>query len=91
MKYVRPVAFILLLAASVFSAQAAPVNINQASAEQIAKSLNGIGLAKAAAIVDYRNKNGSFKSINEIALVKGVGQKTIEKNQGDILLGNTSD
>lgn len=87
-KSIRPVVFILLLAACVFGVQAAPVNINSASAEEIAKALNGIGLAKAAAIVEYREKNGSFKTIEDLALVKGIGNRTLEKNKNDILLGN---
>jgi competence protein ComEA len=65
-------------------AVAGPVNINTADAPTIAKELKGIGLTRAAAIVEYRGKHGAFKSADELALVKGIGQKAIEKNRADI-------
>jgi competence protein ComEA len=68
------------------SVQAEPVNINQADAKTIASSLKGIGIRKAQAIVEYRKKNGSFKSADDLTNVKGIGKKTIEKNRQDILL-----
>ena len=91
MGILRTAATAILLAASVFTVQAAPVNINQASAYEIATSLNGVGSVKALAIVEYRSNNGSFKTVEDLALVKGIGQKTIEKNREDILLGELSD
>lgn len=68
------------------SVWAAPVNVNTASAEEISKALSGIGLAKAKAIVDYREANGAFKEAGDLVKVKGIGEKTIEKNMADILL-----
>ena len=65
---------------------AAPVNINTASASEIAEALNGIGLSKAQAIVDYREAYGSFSRADEIIFVRGIGQATYEKNKGDILV-----
>jgi competence protein ComEA len=67
---------------------AAPVNINTADASTIADSLAGIGVKKAQAIVDYRVKNGYFKTIEELTQVSGIGVKTIEKNKDDILLSD---
>lgn len=64
---------------------AAPVNVNQATAEQLADSLQGIGLKKAQAIVQYRKENGAFKSTNDLLNVKGIGASTLEKNKADIL------
>jgi competence protein ComEA len=66
------------------AAGAGPVNINTADAATIARELKGIGLTRAAAIVDYRGKQGPFKSADELALVKGIGQKAIENNRADI-------
>ncbi len=57
------------------------VNINTASAEEIAGILTGIGLAKARAIVAYRKEFGPFDSIDDLVEVKGVGDATIEKNR----------
>jgi competence protein ComEA len=74
----------LLLAPAI---QAEPVNINTADATALAKALNGIGPAKAKAIVSYREKNGPFKSVDQLAMVEGITQKLIDKNRGDIQLG----
>ena len=68
------------------SVQAAPVDINSADAQTLADSLNGIGTAKAKAIVDYRNANGEFKTLNDLSLVKGIGERTVLKNRDDIAL-----
>ena len=67
--------------------QAEPVNINTADANALAKALNGIGPAKAKAIVSYREKNGPFKSVDQLAMVEGITQKLIDKNRADIKLG----
>jgi competence protein ComEA len=66
---------------------AEPVNINTADATSLAKALNGIGPAKAKAIVSYREKNGPFKSVDQLAMVEGITQKLIDKNRADIKLG----
>ena len=65
---------------------AAPVNINTASAAEIAEALNGIGLSKAQAIVDYRQTYGLFSAADEIVFVRGIGDSTFENNKGDILV-----
>ena len=78
---------LMLMAGSVI---AAPVNINSATAEMIADNLNGIGLSKARAIVDYRDQNGPFKHADELVNVKGVGLKTVEKNIQNIQVGKSS-
>ena len=62
------------------------VNINSASAVNIAKSLKGVGLKTAEAIVAYRDAHGAFKSLESITMVKGVGSKTLKKNSARILL-----
>lgn len=77
---------LLLMAPLVASAE--PVNINTADASALAKALNGIGPAKAKAIVSYREKNGPFKTADQLAMVEGISQKLIDKNRGDIRLGN---
>ncbi len=67
--------------------QAEPVNINTADATTLAKALTGVGPAKAKAIVSYREKNGPFKTVDQLAMVEGISQKLIDKNRSDIKLG----
>jgi len=62
------------------------VDINHADAETIAATLKGIGLKKAQSIVAYRNKMGSFKSVGQLAEVKGIGPKMLELNKGRIVV-----
>ena len=62
------------------------VNINTASAEEIATLLKGIGDKKAQDIVEYRQSNGDFKSLGELTRVKGIGESTVENNKGRITL-----
>ncbi|MEK6199369.1 MAG: ComEA family DNA-binding protein [Psychrobacter sp.] len=56
------------------------VNINRASEGELV-SLNGIGSSKAQAIILYRDMFGDFKTVDELAKVKGIGAKTVEKNR----------
>ena len=72
-----------------FGVFAAQININTASAEQLT-ALNGIGDAKAAAIVEYRKSNGPFKSVDQLVDVKGIGLKLVEKNRDMITIGGKS-
>lgn len=62
------------------AAFAASINLNTATASQL-EALNGVGAAKAEAIVAYRTAHGGFKSVDELANVKGIGDKTVEKNR----------
>src|SRR5690554_6353338 len=77
----------LLLIGFAWCASAEQVDINSATAEQIAEVLTGVGKAKAEAIVQDREKNGKFKSIEDLGRVKGIGQATIEKNRDKIIIG----
>ena len=63
------------------------VNINTADAATLDRVLLNIGPAKAQAIVDYRRANGAFRSPEQLAMVKGVGLKTVERNRDRIVVG----
>jgi competence protein ComEA len=65
---------------------AGPVNVNTADAETISAELQGVGISKALAIVDYRKAHGPFKSADDLTLVKGIGERTVEINRANILV-----
>ena len=85
MKIITTLAAAAALAVSSL-ATAAPVNINTASASEIADALNGVGLSKAQAIVEFRQSNGLFSSAEQIVAVRGIGESTFMKNKGDIVV-----
>ena len=60
------------------------ININAADAPSIAEAMTGIGLKRAEEIVQFREKNGRFRSIDDLVLVKGIGAATLDKNRDRI-------
>ncbi|HNP03041.1 MAG TPA: ComEA family DNA-binding protein, partial [Agitococcus sp.] len=62
-------------------AKSEAININTASAEELSSKLKGIGKAKAAAIIEWRETNGKFQSLEDVDEVKGIGSATLEKNK----------
>ncbi len=68
------------------TALAGPVNLNSADATTLAKELDGIGPAKAQAIVEYRQKNGPFRSPEDLLKVDGIGEKVLEQNRANLRL-----
>lgn len=73
-KLILMMTLVFLLTSTAFAA----VNINTASQSEL-ESLQGIGPAKAKAIIEYREKNGSFASINDLGKVSGIGSGTIKQ------------
>lgn len=63
----------------------AKVNINTATVEVLSTQLKGIGKAKAEAIVEWRQINGQFASLDDLDEVKGIGAGIIEKNKEKII------
>lgn len=59
----------------------APVNVNMATAEQIANAANGIGLNTARDLVKWRMANGDFASLDDLTRVRGIGQATVDRNR----------
>jgi competence protein ComEA len=76
----------LLLAA--FNVLAA-VNVNTATQDQL-QTLNGIGPVKAKAIIDYRNKNGAFKSVDDLDKVPGIGPSVLGKIKADVTVSGST-
>lgn len=79
----------LFLAFATAPLYAAPIDINSADAKTIAKEMDGVGIKKAEAIVAYRNKHGKFRSIDDLAKVKGIGKSTVAKNRKNLTLGSS--
>ena len=81
--------FILTLAsaASVFPLLAGAVNINEADAETLARELNGVGKARAQAIIQYRENFGAFESADELLTVSGIGTQVLDANRDNIEVG----
>lgn len=71
----------LFLIALPFSVLATSLNINKASVEEMAQAMTRVGPAKAAAIVEFRQNNGPFKSVAELIKVRGIGSATVEANR----------
>jgi competence protein ComEA len=86
MKSVLRFVLVTVLTLITSAVMAEPVNVNTANAEEIAQALNGIGEAKARAIVEFREANGPFQSVHDLTEVKGIGSKTLEMNKDDIQL-----
>lgn len=57
------------------------VDINSADAATLAEALDGVGLVKAQAIIEYREQFGKFQSLEQLLEVNGIGAATLEKNR----------
>lgn len=86
MKFILASLLAVLLTAPAWAAEG--VNINTASAAEIAAALNGVGLAKAEEIVRYREEHGAFAHADELVNVKGIGLRTVDKNRDLIIIQN---
>lgn len=66
--------------------QVVVVNVNTATVEELSEALVGVGEARAALIVQYREQNGGFTSVEQLLEIKGIGMATLEKNKDRIQL-----
>jgi competence protein ComEA len=62
------------------------VNINRADAQMLSDGLKGVGLKKAEAIIQWRERNGDFNSLEQLLEVKGIGEKTLRDNRPNMTL-----
>lgn len=88
MRNVRSVLLAFVLAAASFAASAEAIDINQADASAIAAAMTGVGPVKARAIVAYRDANGPFRVLEDLAAVEGIGERTIELNRENVHFGS---
>ncbi len=79
--------FSLLLLGLSAVAWGAPVDINTADAPALAMVMKGVGAKKAEAIVAYRKAHGPYRSVDELAKVKGISTKTIAANREKLSVG----
>ncbi len=89
MRKVTRIAIVLLFLFTSWGALAGSLNINAADATEIAQVMDGVGQTKAEAIVAHRKTHGHFKSIEDLAKVKGIGKKTVEKNRSRLTVGRS--
>jgi len=83
MNYLKTLYLALVLMVST-GVCAEPVDINSATADELAAAIVGVGEKKAAFIVQYRDVHGPFTSVDELSMVKGIGADTIEKNRHNL-------
>ena len=62
-----------------------PVEINSADAMALAGAIDGVGMKRAQAIIDYRTMHGPFKNVEELANVRGIGERTVTQSRGRLV------
>lgn len=73
-------AMILTFSAASWAGDAGKINLNKATAAELSQ-LKGIGMKYAERIVEFRDKNGPFKQVEDLLKIQGIGLKTLEKNK----------
>ena len=81
MKLITSLLLTLLLTLPVIGFGAESININTADKETLMSVIKGVGEKKADAIIAYRKENGPFKSVDELANIKGIGQSMIDTHR----------
>ncbi len=77
----------VLLCLSLVANAADTININTADKEQL-QAMDGVGEARAAAIIEYRQQNGKFDSVDELTEVSGIGPATLSSNRDMLATGD---
>ena len=86
MKYLlqTAIALALLYSQAVFALPEGSINVNTASPDVLAEVLDGVGSARAQAIVEYREQYGDFVDLEDLLDVRGIGPQVIEANRDKI-------
>jgi competence protein ComEA len=84
MKLYRLVASVVTALVLSAPAHSAPLDINTADAESLARVIDGVGEKKSLAIVRYRETHGPFGSIDDLAQIKGISSGTVERNRSQL-------
>lgn len=87
MSYLSRFVAVILLTLPLVAGAADAIDLNKASKEELMQ-VNGIGETKAEAIIQYREKNGAFGSVDELTEVDGIGTATLEKNRDMLRTGS---
>ena len=86
-------AFAALVLAFAFTGAAVAaerINLNTADVATLDRIMDGVGPAKAAAIVEHRRVNGPFRSVDQLVNVKGIGMATLERNRDRVMVAATA-
>ena len=84
MKLINSILLTLLLTLPVIGFSAESININTADKETLMSVIKGVGEKKADAIITYREENGGFKNVDELANVRGIGQAIVDKHRDNL-------
>lgn len=80
------VVLVLTMSQAVWALPGDTVNVNTATADVLAEMLDGVGVARAQAIVEYREQHGEFVDIEELLDVSGIGPSVLDNNRDRIVL-----
>lgn len=76
-------AMVVAFCAPSWAGAAGKINLNKATATELSQ-LKGVGMKYAERIVEFRDKNGPFKQVEDLLKIQGIGPKILEKNKGRI-------
>ena len=76
-----------LVLAGATAMAASTIDLNSATAAELAEMLDGVGEVRAQAIVDHRTENGDFASVGGVLAVDGIGEATLEANRDRMVVG----
>ncbi len=83
---VKTILVTLLFVPGILFAEA--ININTADKETLMTSIKGVGEKRAEAIIDYREQNGPFKSVDDLAEISGIGQTIVDDNRENLTVSD---